>query len=117
MEPETIPSARWRDFLASFTGAHRDWLVTLDAGARDRAPVRVMHDVPLVGVFDEPHRLVIVAGHDRQRVDRIIEKPVSLKRPVTPDGADMGLDIETQAGEQIHLRFRCAVPTERVDGV
>jgi hypothetical protein len=116
VETERIPTGRWRAFLESFTGAHRNWLVTLDTGGRGRAPVRQMQDVPLIGIFEEPHRFVIVTGHDPQRVDRIVEDPVSLECPVGPEGADVGLDIETRAGDRIRLRFRSAVRSELVDG-
>jgi hypothetical protein len=78
-------------------------------------PVRLMRDVPLVGVFDDPDRLVIAAGHGRQRVGRIVKRPVVLGRSHVDD-ADLGLEIETEAGDQVQLRFRSAIPSVRVDG-
>ena len=117
MDIEFIPPARWRPFLKSFTGAHRGWLITVDSARAASEPVCLMRNVPLVGVFDEPDRLVIAAGRGSQRVDRVVERPVTLRRPHTPDGADLGLDIETEGGEQVHLRFRSAVQAELVDGI
>ena len=117
MSTELISAARWREFLQWFTGAHQGWLISVDSVGSDRAPIRLMHNVPLVGVFDEPDRLVIAAGRGRQRVERVVERPVALRCPQTPDGAEIGLDIETETGEQVRLRFRSAIAPELVDGL
>lgn len=117
METEFIPSAAWGEFLTSFSRAHRGWLITVESARADGGTIRQLHGVPLVGVFSESGQLVIAAEREQQRVERVLEQPVSLLRRYTSNGASVGLDIDTAKGEHVTLRFRSAIPTELVDGI
>jgi hypothetical protein len=117
MDAELVPRPGWRKFLASFTAAHQGWLITVDSSQAGGHPTCLMRNVPLVGVFDEPERLVIVAGRGASRVERTLDHPAQVRWPRTAAGAETGLDIDTEAGERVHLRFRSAPAPELVDGV
>jgi hypothetical protein len=117
MASEHIPPAFWREFLTSFSRMHAGWLVDVDFQPATDPRLTLMHQVPLVGIADDDGRIVITAGLNRQHVDHVVERPVSVRREHTPEGVDVGLDIDSEGGESVRVRFRSAMRPELVDGI
>jgi hypothetical protein len=95
---------------------HHGWLATLESEPAARAPRRILHDLPLVAVSADADRLVVGFARPGDHLDHVVEHPVAVWRVRTSAGADLGIDVETSTAERLRLRFRSAMPVERVDG-
>ena len=115
MSTEIIPRSRWREFLDEFSRVHQGWLVTVESVPARDVPGVLMRDVPLLGVSDERGKIQIATAADTSHTHRMID--AAILRVDRVGGAERGLEIESEDGSMLRLRFRSAVPAELVDGL
>jgi len=118
---EEIPASEWSKFFDRFSRQHEGWLVTVEevppGGGGPRTEAR---DVPLVGVFADPHDravAIVMGGKRDQHLTHEVHDPARVVSERTSRGADSGLVIEEAGGRATRIRFTHARRPEEVDGV
>jgi len=122
MPTEDIPFEQWESFFNLFSRQHEGWLVNMEiiGGVVGAAPEA--HEMPLAGIsadVKDKNRAIAILLHDHGagRITHIISEPRSVRLKRTAEGADEALDIESADGVMTLLRFRSAMPSERLDDV
>ena len=121
MQTAEIPRDAWSAVLEEFTRAHEGWLVAIDVLGADLGAQREIENLPLVGISaDRSMRdysiTISVEREADAHLTHIIHAVDRLFLERTDEGADLALLIQGADGVQTILRFRSAVPPERVDG-
>jgi len=120
MPTKEIPAAQWREFLDGFSRVHDGWLVTLEILGELGAQIEA-NQLPLRGITADRDgdrtEITILLGDAERRVTHRVTGASHVRLDQTDEGADVALQIESEAGETTLLRFRSVVRPEMVDGV
>jgi hypothetical protein len=111
----SISSDEWRNFLAQYSRAHHDWIVTVHAtadGEIARARGR-LSEVRWDG--DTPFDAIHIELLDGPTI--YLPHPVELRVQERADGAVSALEIERADGAVLRIAFRATAIPEEIDGI
>jgi len=120
MKSREIRPPEWNSFLDVFSQRHEGWLVTVEEIPAGGGPRIEARELPLQGVFANPHERSISIAVGRTADDHLthtVSNPERIVVEQSDSGADQGLTIERQSGRATRLRFKTAVRPEQVDGM
>jgi hypothetical protein len=122
MQTVEIPRVGWGPTLDEFTAIHEGWLVSLDMLGPEIGAQPEIDNLPLIGVSADPidrnGAITISAGRSAtEHMTHTIRGASRLFIERTEDGADVALQIESDDGSKVILRFRAAALPETIDGV
>ncbi len=122
MATQEIRRDDWVSFFDSFSRQHAGWLVTVEVFGPEIGAQTEARDLPLDGISADvkgPGRdKIAVALRTRHGGDvtHTITEPLNVRLQETEKHAHQALQTESADGTSTIVRFRSAMPTERVDG-
>jgi hypothetical protein len=122
MPTREIPREEWMTFLDSFSRQHAGWLSTVEVLDTAIGAQVESREQPLSGITaelkgDNRDLISILVGGDRNNhVAHAIHAPSHVRVEETDEGAHEALQIESESGVTILLRFRSTVPLGLLDG-
>jgi hypothetical protein len=122
MSTRVIPAAEWPEYLATFGGAHRAWLATIERAGPGLPPALEAVDRPLASVGTEVGARGVTAieirVHDISS-PRVVQvrAPVAVSVDENEAGAVRALEIVGENGERVSVRFRVTQLPEMLDGI
>jgi len=116
-----IARADWAGRLNEFTAVHDGWLVSVDVLSPDIGAQRQIDNLPLLGVSADRINhdgsvAISVARPSGTHFRHVIREVRRIYIEQTSDGADAGLQIESDDGIKTIVRFRVVALPETVDG-
>jgi hypothetical protein len=122
MQTVEIPREDWTRTLDEFSAKHEGWLVSLELVDPELGAQPEIRDVPLVGVTAETAKrdatiTIAAARSAAAQTTHTIHQPTHVRIQRTDDGADVALQVESQAEPMAILRFKNAALPETVDGM
>ena len=116
-----IARADWPRFLDEFSRAHEGWLVTVEERSPEESR-ELVREVPLSGLTVEfaagrPREITILTGPRESEWAHRIVSPAKVRLHRTPEGAEEGIETESENGLRTVIRFRSAAFPEAVDGI
>ena len=120
---QTVHSSRadWAARLVEFTATHDGWLVSVDVLSPDTGAQRQIDNLPLLGISADHVKhdgsvAISVARPRGTHFSHIIRDVRRIDIEQTSDGADAGLQLESEDGTKTVVRFRVVALPETVDG-
>jgi putative phosphoribosyl transferase len=117
-----IPVGEWPQFLATFGGAHRSWLATIERVRPGAPPAVEAVNRPLASVATDIGArgvtAIDIAVQDASSQQVVhVRAPVALSVDETAAGAIRELEIVGEDGERVRVRFRATQLPEMLDGI
>lgn len=119
MPTEDIPPEQWSWFCAGFSRQHAGWLAELQISAPATGVQPLAAGASLHALKYEPaeERIVVKLDCDEAQIlTHTLDRPRRITLDRDAQGAHTGLEIESQGGEELLLRFPVTVPMEMLDG-
>ena len=123
MATHDIPKDEWATFFESFSRQHEGWLVTLEVLGSDIGARVESGEEALISVTCRSEKygckaiIVVTANPSKGHFTRTIPAPVHVSLKETEEGAHESVQIESNQGMTMVLRFRSAILPELVDGM
>ena len=119
MRTVEVPQKDWARTLDEFSALHEGTLVSLDVLGPGFGVQPQIRELPLRGVTAESDPrggsiMIAAARTDGEQITHVIPSPTHVRIARTNEGADVALEIESEEGLAVILRFK---PTARTDAV